>query len=52
MIPPLYIDPSSGSLVFQVIAGTIIGGLVTIKMWWRRLKTNITGLFRWKNKNK
>jgi hypothetical protein len=45
MIPIAYIDPSSGSLVFQVIIGTIVRGLVTINLWWGRAIDKLTGLF-------
>jgi hypothetical protein len=29
-----YVDPSAGSLVLQVAAGVILGGLLTIRSWW------------------
>lgn len=29
-----YIDPSAGSMVIQVVAGIILGGLLTIRRWW------------------
>jgi hypothetical protein len=28
------IDPSAGSLVIQVVAGVILGGLLTTRRWW------------------
>lgn len=37
MIPIGYIDPSFGSLVFQVIAATILGGILTVRLWWGRV---------------
>jgi hypothetical protein len=32
-----YIDPSAGSMVIQVVAGVILGGLLTIRRWWTGL---------------
>jgi hypothetical protein len=51
MIPVSYIDPSSGSLVFQLIAGAFITSIVTIKLWWNRAKDVITGLFGRRNED-
>lgn len=45
MVPIGYIDPSFGSLVFQVIAATILGGILTIRLWWGRVTEKIGGLF-------
>lgn len=30
-----YIDPGTGSMVLQILAGVLLAGLVTIKRWWR-----------------
>ena len=30
-----YIDPGTGSMVLQIVAGLFLAGLVTIKRWWR-----------------
>jgi len=32
-----YIDPGSGSIIFQVIIGGILAAGVTLKMYWGRL---------------
>ena len=32
-----YIDPSAGSIVLQLVAGVVLGGLLTMKGWWGRL---------------
>ena len=45
MIPVSYIDPSSGSLVFQLIAGAFLGSILTVKLWWTRVKIKISSLF-------
>ncbi len=29
-----YIDPMSGSIVFQVVVAGILGALLTIRRWW------------------
>ena len=33
-----YIDPGTGSLVFQILLGGALAGIVTIKLFWRQLK--------------
>ena len=45
MFPIGYIDPSFGSLVFQVIAATILGSILTVRLWWHRVTDKIGGLF-------
>ena len=32
-----YLDPGTGSFVFQMIIASIIGGLYTIKTYWRNI---------------
>lgn len=39
-----YIDPGSGSIVIQVIIGALVGVGVTLKMYWYKLKTKLSGL--------
>lgn len=41
-----YLDPGSGSFIFQLILGAILGGLVTIKLWYRKLRAAIVRLWR------
>lgn len=36
-----YIDPGSGSFIFQVLIGGLLAGAVAVKHFWRR----ITGFF-------
>ena len=44
-----YIDPGTGSLMIQVLIGALLGGLVTIKIYWGKIKL----LFRkWFSKRK
>jgi len=33
-----YIDPGTGSLVLQVLVGAVVGTLVTVKLYWQRVK--------------
>ncbi len=32
-----YLDPGTGSLVFQMIIAAVMGGLYTIKTYWRNI---------------
>jgi len=40
-----YLDPGTGSYVFQVLIATVIGALFTIKMYWQKIKHAIVNLF-------
>lgn len=40
-----YLDPGTGSIIFQVIIAVLCGGLFVIKLFWRRIKTFFKGLF-------
>ena len=40
-----YLDPGTGSYVFQVLIATFIGALFTIKMYWQKIKHAIVNLF-------
>jgi len=33
-----YIDPGAGSLLLQVLIGSVVGGLFVVKAYWHRLK--------------
>jgi len=33
-----YLDPGTGSYIFQVLVATLIGGLFTVKMYWQKIK--------------
>jgi len=41
-----YIDPGSGSYIIQVMIAAVLGGLYSLKLFWRRLIDRITGLFK------
>jgi len=34
----LYIDPGSGSLLFQLLISGIVGFLAFVKIYWRKIK--------------
>ena len=40
-----YIDPGSGSMIFQVVVGVALAASMGVKVFWRR----ITGFFSRKN---
>lgn len=40
-----YLDPGTGSYIFQVMIAAFIGGLFTIKIYWRKIKDYIINLF-------
>lgn len=33
-----YIDPGTGSIIFQAMLAAIVGSAVTIKLFWQRIK--------------
>jgi hypothetical protein len=41
-ISAAYLDPGTGSFIFQIIIAGVVGGLYTIKTYWR----NIKGIFK------
>jgi hypothetical protein len=41
-----YLDPGTGSYVFQVVVGTLLGAAVAVKMTWRRMWGAVTGRSR------
>ena len=40
-----YLDPGTGSYVFQVLVAALIGGLFTIKMYWQKIKDFVINCF-------
>ena len=34
-----YLDPGTGSYVYQVLVASLIGGVFTIKMFWKKITT-------------
>jgi hypothetical protein len=35
----IYIDPGSGSMLLQIIAGAILGAGVVVKTYWTKIKS-------------
>jgi len=35
--PPLYLDPGSGSFIFQLIIASLLGGVFIVKAYWKRI---------------
>ena len=33
-----YLDPGTGSMILQVVVGTIVGAFMAIKLYWSRLR--------------
>lgn len=44
-----YIDPASGSYIFQLLVAGLLGALFTLKIYWKSFKAFLGNLFR-KNK--
>jgi hypothetical protein len=40
-----YLDPGTGSYIFQLIMAGIVGLLFALKIYWKRIKSFFTGLF-------
>lgn len=38
-----YIDPGTGSYVFQILVAALFSGLYAIKLYWQKLKDYLTG---------
>ena len=40
-----YLDPGTGSYIFQLLIAGIVGLLFLVKVYWQRIKLFFTGLF-------
>jgi len=40
-----YLDPGTGSFIFQLIIAALLGGLFSIKIFWKRIKIFLKNLF-------
>lgn len=40
-----YLDPGSGSMLFQILIAGIVSALLTVKLWWLRAKSFVLRLF-------
>jgi len=45
-----YLDPGTGSFLFQILLATLIGGLYTIRTFWKNICGYISNIFT-KNKS-
>ena len=41
-----YIDPNFGSMLLQVLAAGFFGGLYFVKIYWQKIKTFTTKVFK------
>lgn len=39
-----YLDPGTGSLILQVLAGAFFAGAMTFRLWWAKLKGFVSGV--------
>ena len=42
-MPLAYIDPGTGSYLFQAAVGAILGGALAVKVFWRRIWGFLSG---------
>lgn len=40
-----YLDPGSGSFIFQILIATVVGASFAIKLYWRKIKTFFANVF-------
>ena len=46
-----YIDPGSGSYLFQLLAASLLGGLYAVKVYWRGIVAFVGKLFSGRKQN-
>jgi hypothetical protein len=46
-----YFDPGTGSYVIQVLIAALLAAVVTVKMYWGRIKAFVSGLFSKKSRD-
>lgn len=39
-----YLDPGTGSVVLQALIGVLVGVVITVKIYWYKLKEKILGM--------
>ena len=45
-----YLDPGTGSYIFQIVLATIVGAAFTIKLYWTKVKSFVVNLFTRRSK--
>jgi hypothetical protein len=38
----LYLDPGTGSILLQLLVGVLMGGLLAVKIYWKKIKAFFT----------
>jgi len=46
-----YLDPQTGSYLFQVLIAVSLSAVFTIKLWWSKVKSIILNLFSGRKKD-
>ena len=46
-----YLDPGTASFFFQMVVASILGALLVLKMYWRKVKAGAKSLFSSTKKN-
>ena len=46
-----YLDPGTGSYIFQLLVASLLGGLFAIKIFWTKIKMFFTKLFSKKERH-
>ena len=46
-----YLDPGSGSFIIQIVIGAFLGGLVTAKIYYRKIKSTVLKILRKRRNN-
>lgn len=46
-----YLDPGSGSYMFQMVIAAMVGGLFSLKLFWHNLVGFFSGILKKKNQN-
>lgn len=45
-----YLDPGTGSIILQIIAGALAGAFATVNLWWSKIKNVFKKYFKKKIK--
>lgn len=47
-----YLDPGTGSIILQALVGLFAAGVATASIYWLKLKTFLSKIFKKQNQNK
>jgi hypothetical protein len=45
-----YLDPGTGSFILQMVIGAVLGGIVTIGLFWKRISSAFKNFFNKRGK--